>query len=139
MKLWGSARTVEDDPDLHRRLLVDSYPAEAEQAIVFTLEAWFGMVAVQPVTPAVATGPEMQWRHLNVMNFTCHIHATDPLDERHCELPWLGQPGLPFSNGLLHQVFSHGFGRTRCDDSGPADLITFVAVAGVRRRRAYQL
>lgn len=40
VKLWGRARTVEDDPDLQRRLLVDSYPAEAEQAIVFTLEAW---------------------------------------------------------------------------------------------------
>lgn len=40
VKLWGSARTVENDPELNRRLLVDSYPAEAEQAIVFTLEAW---------------------------------------------------------------------------------------------------
>ena len=67
---------------------------------------WFGMAAVQPVAPAMATGPEMQWRHLNVMNFTCHIHTTDPLDERHYELPWLGQPGLPFSNRLSHQVFA---------------------------------
>lgn len=40
VKLWGRARTVEHDPELSRRLLVDSYPAEAEQAIVFTLEAW---------------------------------------------------------------------------------------------------
>ncbi|MGQ0710996.1 MAG: pyridoxamine 5'-phosphate oxidase family protein [Rhodoferax sp.] len=40
IKLWGSARTVENDPDLLRRLSLDSYPAEAEQAIVFTLEAW---------------------------------------------------------------------------------------------------
>ena len=40
VKLWGSARTVENDPELNRRLVVDSYPAEAEQAIVFTLEAW---------------------------------------------------------------------------------------------------
>lgn len=40
VKLWGSARTVENDPELLRRLSVDSYPAEAEQAIVFTLHAW---------------------------------------------------------------------------------------------------
>lgn len=40
VKLWGTARTVENDPELSRRLLVDSYPAEAEQSIVFTLEAW---------------------------------------------------------------------------------------------------
>lgn len=40
IKLWGRAHTVENDPDLLRRLTVDSYPAQAEQAIVFTLEAW---------------------------------------------------------------------------------------------------
>jgi len=40
VKLWGTAQVVESDPDLNRRLLIDSYPAEAEQAIVFTLEAW---------------------------------------------------------------------------------------------------
>lgn len=40
VKLWGTARIVENDPELDRRLLVDTYPAEAEQAIVFTVEAW---------------------------------------------------------------------------------------------------
>ncbi|MDP3653411.1 MAG: hypothetical protein Q8R67_17225 [Rhodoferax sp.] len=67
---------------------------------------WFGMATAQPATQAMATGPEMQWRHLNVMNFTCQIHTTDPLDARHYELPWFGQPGLPFSNRLSHQVFA---------------------------------
>lgn len=39
VKLWGTARVVEDDPGLNRRLMLDTYP-EAEQAIVFTVEAW---------------------------------------------------------------------------------------------------
>lgn len=40
VKLWGTARIVEDDHDLIRRLSLETYPAEAEQAIVFEVEAW---------------------------------------------------------------------------------------------------
>lgn len=40
VKLWGTARIIEDDHDLIRRLTLDAYPAEAEQAILFTVEAW---------------------------------------------------------------------------------------------------
>lgn len=40
VKLWGTARVVEDDLELIRQLRLDSYPAEAEQAIVFTVDAW---------------------------------------------------------------------------------------------------
>lgn len=69
--------------------------------------SWFGFgAAVQTVTEASATGPEMQWRHLNCMNFTCQIHTTDVLDERHFDLPWFGQLGLPFSHRLSRQVFA---------------------------------
>lgn len=71
--------------------------------------SWFGLGAVQPATapaPAPASGAEMQWRHLNFMNFTCHVHTLDLLDARHHELPWFGQPGLPFSNRLSRQVFA---------------------------------
>lgn len=67
---------------------------------------WFGRAVGQNVTEVLATGPEMQWRHLNCMDYTCHIHTVDELDERHYELPWLGQPGLPFSNRLSRQVFA---------------------------------
>ncbi|MES2945976.1 MAG: hypothetical protein V4772_24175, partial [Pseudomonadota bacterium] len=51
-------------------------------------------------------GPDIQWRHLNCMNFTCQIHTADALDERHYDLPWFGQQGLPFSNRLSRQVFA---------------------------------
>jgi predicted pyridoxine 5'-phosphate oxidase superfamily flavin-nucleotide-binding protein len=40
IKLWGRARTVEDDPELLARLMPQGYRARAEQAIVFTVEAW---------------------------------------------------------------------------------------------------
>lgn len=67
---------------------------------------WFSMSTALAPAKTPASGPEMQWRHLNFMNFTCHIHTVDLLDERHHELPWLGQPGLPFSNRLSRQVFA---------------------------------
>ncbi len=67
---------------------------------------WFSRSVNQGITEAPATGPEMQWRHLNCMEYICQIHTVDELDERHHELPWLGQPGQPFSNRLSRQVFT---------------------------------
>jgi len=68
---------------------------------------WFGLgAAIPPAAEAPPTGPDVQWRHLNCMNFTCQIHTVDTLDERHHDLPWFGQPGLPFSNRLSRQVFA---------------------------------
>lgn len=68
--------------------------------------SWFGLGTPQPVAETPASGPELQWRHLNCMRFSCQIHTTDVLDERHFELPWFGQLGLPFTNQLSRQVFA---------------------------------
>jgi len=40
VKLWGTARVVEDDPRLLERLRDDGYPGRVERAIVFEIEAW---------------------------------------------------------------------------------------------------
>jgi predicted pyridoxine 5'-phosphate oxidase superfamily flavin-nucleotide-binding protein len=40
IKLWGTARVVEDDPELLRKLMPDDYQARPEQVIVFTLAVW---------------------------------------------------------------------------------------------------
>jgi predicted pyridoxine 5'-phosphate oxidase superfamily flavin-nucleotide-binding protein len=40
VKLWGTARVVEDDRDLLERLGDPEYPGKVERAIVFTVEAW---------------------------------------------------------------------------------------------------
>ncbi len=40
IKLWGTARVVEDDSDLLERLRDPDYPGHVERAIVFSLEAW---------------------------------------------------------------------------------------------------
>jgi predicted pyridoxine 5'-phosphate oxidase superfamily flavin-nucleotide-binding protein len=40
VKLWGSARVVEDDAELLGRLSDPDYPGKVERAIVFTIEAW---------------------------------------------------------------------------------------------------
>lgn len=40
VKVWGTARVVEDDAELLHRLRDPDYPGKVERAIVFTVEAW---------------------------------------------------------------------------------------------------
>jgi predicted pyridoxine 5'-phosphate oxidase superfamily flavin-nucleotide-binding protein len=40
IKLWGTARVVEDDPDLQQKLADPAYPGKVERAILFHIEAW---------------------------------------------------------------------------------------------------
>jgi predicted pyridoxine 5'-phosphate oxidase superfamily flavin-nucleotide-binding protein len=40
VKVWGTAKVVEDDPALLERLRAPEYPGKAERAVVFTVEAW---------------------------------------------------------------------------------------------------
>ena len=40
IKLWGTARVVDDDPGLLERLQDLEYPGAVERAILFFLEAW---------------------------------------------------------------------------------------------------
>lgn len=40
VKLWGTARMVENDPDLLERLSDQSYPGKVERAVLFKVEAW---------------------------------------------------------------------------------------------------
>lgn len=40
VKLWGTARVVENEPALIERMRDADYPGKAERAILFTLEAW---------------------------------------------------------------------------------------------------
>ena len=40
IKIWGTAKVVEDDPALLARLTDDDYRGKPERAIVFQIEAW---------------------------------------------------------------------------------------------------
>src|SRR5262249_10825452 len=40
VKLWGTARVIENDAALLDRLRDPDYPGRAERAILFTIEAW---------------------------------------------------------------------------------------------------
>jgi len=40
VKLWGTAKVIEGDPDLLEKLRDPDYPGKVERAILFTLEAW---------------------------------------------------------------------------------------------------
>jgi predicted pyridoxine 5'-phosphate oxidase superfamily flavin-nucleotide-binding protein len=40
VKVWGTAKVVEDDPELLDRLRDPDYPGKVERAIVVTVEAW---------------------------------------------------------------------------------------------------
>lgn len=59
-----------------------------------------------PVTTmdTILGAPEMRWRHLNCMDYTCIIHTTDMLEARHHQLPWLGKPGQPFTNRMMKHI-----------------------------------
>ena len=50
VKLWGTAKVVENDPALLESLASPDYSAKVERAIVFTLEAW-DMNCPQHITP----------------------------------------------------------------------------------------
>ena len=40
IKLWGTARVIENDPNLLEKLRDPAYPAKVERAILFNVEAW---------------------------------------------------------------------------------------------------
>ena len=40
IKLWGTARVVEDDRGLIERLMPANYRAKSEQAMLFSVDAW---------------------------------------------------------------------------------------------------
>ncbi|HBL45477.1 pyridoxamine 5'-phosphate oxidase family protein [Gimesia sp.] len=40
VKIWGTARSVEDDPELLAQLHDPAYPGRVERAILFTVTAW---------------------------------------------------------------------------------------------------
>lgn len=40
VKLWGTGKVVEDDPELLARLRDPNYPGKVERAVVFSVEAW---------------------------------------------------------------------------------------------------
>jgi predicted pyridoxine 5'-phosphate oxidase superfamily flavin-nucleotide-binding protein len=40
IKLWGTARVIENDPELLQKLMPENYQARPEQVIVFTLAVW---------------------------------------------------------------------------------------------------
>jgi len=40
IKLWGTARVIDYDPDLLEQLRDSDYPGRVERAIVFSIEAW---------------------------------------------------------------------------------------------------
>src|SRR6185369_9133566 len=40
IKLWGTARVIENDPELLGRLADPGYSGQVERAILFTIEAW---------------------------------------------------------------------------------------------------
>lgn len=40
IKIWGTARVIDGDPELERRLMPEGYRARPEQVIVFDVTAW---------------------------------------------------------------------------------------------------
>lgn len=99
---WRAASYHIDDVTKTAHLWITRHPLPQAQK----KRGWFGLTApMPPVAAAYPAGPELQWRHLNCMDYTCMIHTADQLDPRHHDLPWLGQTGLPFTNRMSRHVF----------------------------------
>lgn len=99
---WRATRCHVDAAGKMVHLWITRHP---EQRVI-KKRNWLGMATVHAASPPPPEGPDLHWRHLNCMDFTCTIHTVDQLDPRHHDLPWFGQTGLPFSNGLAKQIFT---------------------------------
>jgi predicted pyridoxine 5'-phosphate oxidase superfamily flavin-nucleotide-binding protein len=83
IKLWGTARVVEDDPELLRKLMPDDYQARPEQVIVFTLAVWDSncpqhipqKIDIADVVPVVA---ERDGRILELEAEVARLKALEP-------------------------------------------------------------
>ncbi|MBS1129090.1 MAG: hypothetical protein H6R16_92 [Proteobacteria bacterium] len=47
------------------------------------------------------------WRHLNIGNFKCHIHANPVEAGRHNNLGWIGDDGQPFTRAMVQLIGAH--------------------------------
>src|SRR5262249_29259418 len=85
VKLWGTARVVEDDADLLDRLRDPDYPGKVERAILFTVETWdinchqhihqrFSERQIQPVIDRL----KRRIRELDAQLAQRQIHEPDP-------------------------------------------------------------
>ncbi len=84
VKLWGTARVVEDDAELLDLLRAPDYPAKVERAIVFNLEAWdincpqhiHKRFSVQEVQPVIE---QLQWRISELEAQLAHRQAQESI------------------------------------------------------------
>lgn len=97
---WRARQYMVDDVARTLHVWVTSQPAvKVEQK-----PGWFGAKTVPLAAPKTNT-VEQRWRHLDCMDYVCFIHTDDPLNAGHHDLPWFGQPDMPFSNSLSRKVF----------------------------------
>ena len=47
------------------------------------------------------------WRHLNLGNLKCHIHANPVEAGRHNNLGWIGDDGQPFTRAMVQLIGAH--------------------------------
>src|SRR5574343_187126 len=52
------------------------------------------------------------WRHLNLGQLACYIHANPHETGQFHEHPWLGEIGQPFTRGLRQQIGAFHLART---------------------------
>lgn len=99
---WRATRCHVDAAGKMVHLWITRHP----QQRVVKKRNWLGMTTVHAASPPPPEGPDLHWRHLNCMDFTCTVHTLDQLDPRHHDLPWFGQSGFPFSNSLSRQMLA---------------------------------
>jgi predicted pyridoxine 5'-phosphate oxidase superfamily flavin-nucleotide-binding protein len=89
VKIWGTARVSENDPELVAKLFPGAYRARAEAAIVFTVEAWDvncsqhipQMLFAEDVAEALGR-LEKRISELEAENAELRAASTNPVEDR---------------------------------------------------------
>jgi predicted pyridoxine 5'-phosphate oxidase superfamily flavin-nucleotide-binding protein len=89
VKIWGTARVSENDPELIGKLFPGAYRARAEAAIVFTIEAWDvncsqhipQMLFAEDVAEALGR-LEKRISELEAENAELRAASTNPVEDR---------------------------------------------------------
>lgn len=88
IKLWGTARVVEDDPGLLEELRDDDYSGRVERAILFSIEAWDVNCPqhIQKRFPQSAVAPVIERLQSQVQELQAEIAKYERRDDKAASL-----------------------------------------------------
>lgn len=73
------------------------------------LDLWIGLEPPRGWLGLVRRGPreadEHLWRHSNICGYACYLHVLIPRGSQPADLPWQGEPDMPFTRIMAKRIF----------------------------------